>query len=256
MDDILHDIGKQYEALYRAFEDKKSELVYFTGICGQDYISDPVRLMVVGRAPNGWTPLENISSAEQMYETAIDEFTNASRSDWVHAKNGRLYNEDESYSLERSAFWTRTAEIWKKVADSLAPDGVHDRLDLMHHIAWTNLYKISRPDSNPTDRMIKKEQDICCRILEDEICYLKPKRILMITGSDWFEPFSSLFTDDVKIGVNKYKGNEKNGIYVERTARYIGEDFESDCFITCRPEYRGKADFVNEVLKHFQDQSR
>lgn len=74
----------------------------------------------------------------------------------------------------------------------------------------------------------------------------------MITGSDWFEPFSGIFSDDEKIGVNKYKENEKNDIYVERTARYKGEDFESDCIITCRPEYRGKADFINDVMEHFQ----
>ncbi len=252
MDDILHDIGKQYEALYRAFEDRKSEAVYFTGICGKDYYPDPVRLMVVGRAPNGWTTLKNISSAEQMNKIAIYEFTDTSRADWVHAKNSRLYNEDESYSLERSAFWTRTADIWKSMADRLEPDGVHDRLELMHHIVWTNLYKISRPDNNPTGGMIKKQQDFCRRILEDEICYLKPRRILMITGSDWFEPFSGIFSDDEKIGVNKYKENEKNDIYVERTARYKGEDFESDCIITCRPEYRGKADFINDVMEHFQ----
>lgn len=111
-----------------------------------------------------------------------------------------------------------------------------------------NLYKISpKEGGNPFENYKEKELAACKDILNAEIEEAKPTHILMMTGFDWFEPFSDIFSDVNYIGRNVSRGANKNEIYVEGTATFQ----EAKVVIMCRPEFRKKENYVKAAEESF-----
>lgn len=236
---------EQYEKLYYAccelpgFEEE----AHFVAMKG-DISDKSVRLMLVGRAGNGWEVDDGRTVSAAAYgEKAVEEFNDIDRWGWIHETNGGLYNHTENYCVSSAPFWNYSKAIYEALKNSPC-EGIW-----MNNIIWSNLYKISPLEGgNPSKKYQEAELDACKDILKAEMEDARPTHILMMTGYDWFEPFSDIFSNVNYIGSNISRGNNKNEIYVEGTAEYK----ETKVVIMCRPEYREKENYVKAGVEAFR----
>jgi hypothetical protein len=62
--------------------------------------------------------------------------------------------------------------------------------DWSSHVAWSNLYKIAPYEGgNPCDSLCYKELDDCIKIIQEEISFLSPCVVVMLTGYNWAKDF-------------------------------------------------------------------
>lgn len=236
---------EHYENLFNAccelpdFE----EAAHFVAIKGN--LPKSVRFMLVGRACNGWGVDDGRTVSAAAYgEKAVEEFNDTDRWDWINEIQGALYSGDtKEYCVSHSPFWDYSKGIYQMLKNSPC-EGVW-----MKDIIWSNLYKISPGISgNPTEEYKEAEVDACKSILRAEIEDAEPTHILMMTGFDWFEPFSGIFSNVRYLGHNISRGNSKNEIYVEGMAEYKA----AKVVIACRPDFRDKESYTNAVVEAFQ----
>lgn len=246
-----------YSALYSELENSVniSELSHFVAMKGKLYnsLSSPkdIRLMIVGRAVNGWTTLD-VTSAETFGEAAQAAF-NAEGFTWIDVSEDSLCNfpaEGEAkYYLSKSPFWRTCKGIWEKLTGRTEKEWIN-------YVAWSNIYKIApKITGNPTTKICKAQISLCRRILQREIEAYRPTHILCITGFEWwFKDYDNnvgiaeLFSDINFLGRNT--GINKQ--YVEATATYVFPDGKrSPVVVTCRPEARPEIEFIAQTVEYF-----
>jgi hypothetical protein len=149
-------------------------------------------LMVVGRAVNGWddtawrpSDAGTWSARERIVRTAEEESSRnplaACPLSWVT----RQWQASDTYNTARSAFW-RTA---KTVSD---PDGRHPG-DWASRLCWSNLYKVAPfAGRNPSASLRRAQRGQCLALLRLELAAFRPRRVLVMTGLDWFREFADL----------------------------------------------------------------
>lgn len=189
------------------------------------------KLMVVGRAVNGW---------DKECEWMHGEYTNSSPTNmimtayrkslinplqWVidaWGANGLDEYGEKKYNTATSPFWQLTKNVLKQIT----PRNEWDEGNWALKIIWSNLYKVAPAiGGNPNDTLCKLQYEFCRDILEYEITQNKPEYILFVTGSDWF----SGFEDSLK---NRDNYNPK--------------------FLVCeRPEFKSPSQMALEIYKQF-----
>lgn len=226
-----------------------SHLSRFTLMEGVNYDHQSnIRMLLVGRAPNGWG--ENLAvSDDDFAHGALDEYS-LRHFDWVEKENGMLVSKyldsHGSYiTYKLAAFFTYAEDIFYRLTN-IIPNENEKWLD---YIAWSNLYKISPPNTgNPEGEMEFLQRDICKRILLNDIELCNPTHILFFTGyENMFEHFHTEFPNVKYIGKNCSRGKNKNDIYVEAAGTYK----DAKVVVCCRPEYRNKEQLVSDVIKYF-----
>lgn len=223
-------------------------LSHFVGMKGKNYDNQSMRLLIVGRAVNGWGSLD-VASGDTFAENACDRIENEHFS-WIVCDNGDLRNNEKSnggyYWLDKSAFWRVSKKIWESISGNC--DFQNSEEDKWtDYVAWTNLYKVAPIDEgNPTTRMSQKQLTACKQILKAEIEVFKPTHIVCITGYQWwFENFADVFNVDfIQNGTNQSRG-EKNSIYAEA---YAMTDDGIKVVVSCRPERRDEEAYVRDVI--------
>lgn len=219
----------------------------FAATKGKNYDRNEVKLLLVGRAVNGWKLMdENHPTPEKMAEWADDRlYCNAECGSWVEKRGNALYVKGQSYRL--GAFWNYAKEIWLR----LQPTGyTEDSSSVwLENIAWSNLYKLSPESGNPSDDSKNLQKKICCEMLKEEVRAFRPTHILMMTGWDgWAKNFADCFENcPAAEQRNICRGENKNEVYVEATAK-IGD---TKVVVLCRPEFREKASYADAAVKAF-----
>ena len=265
------DISSQYKTLYSRYKKYQDtnvdnrchrssvslkDLSHFVSMKGPLFDSSDVRLLVVGRATNGWsslpceTPQEFGDEANRKFnEVGFQWIVNPE--DDFYALHNKPAKEEKTYYLKSSPFWRVAYRIWCGLSDSNGEG-------FIKHIAWTNLFKIAPKDKgNPTDKMCKWQFEACKDVFAAEIKAYRPTHILIITDYDyWYAHpnynFSGLFED------NQYRGSnyEDKNIFVEATAKIKIEGKLVPVVITCRPEGRKEKAFTKEALKFLKGDSQ
>ena len=228
------------------------QLSHFVGMKGKKYNQQQIRLLIVGRAVNGWGQLD-VSTADAFALEAVEK-TKHSSFDWIVCENGALRNDylddGQYYWLNDSPFWRTNKKIWMSISEnSDFEDSEQNRW--VDHVAWTNLYKIAPLDTgNPTTTMVKKQLTACKNILKAEIELFSPTHILFITGYEWwFENFKDIFDIDFgNIKKNEYRGNNKNLFFAETNALTSNG---IKIVVACRPEFRDENLYVEDVINSF-----
>ena len=243
----LHNIQTLYEQLLHAFDGKPNLLAcnccHFVSMKGTEYDSQSVKLLLVGRAPNGWKNLP-IDSPEDFGTAALKEFDKIGFTWVVEKVNGHLYSGDKGkYCLDKSPFWAYTHLIFNRLTEQKHIG------KWIEKIASTDLYKMAPMGKNPEKKSIEIQIPVSIEILRYEIQHYLPTHILFVTGAEWFKPFSTICDSFEFLGNNVSRGKNKNNIYVEGKGR-IGR---AKVVVTCRPEYRPKDDFVNAVVESFKN---
>lgn len=159
------------------------------------------KLLVVGRATNGWGNGFSKSSATSCGKM-LDEFLpklGKANLDWVSEQWGHT----KKYNTKRSAFW--------RVARMLAQRIANDSDDCINHICWTNLYKTAPDGGNPSSRLKDLQFDHCAQILTSEIRATKAKNVVFLTGLDWAGPFLDSLKVENRLDRRRYHYVEFSG---------------------------------------------
>lgn len=236
--------NEEYAGLYQKLlagvkgMDKDSELSFHFCCCGKNFMTNPEKkLMIVGRALNGYGNTINSSIEEEMHKAADS--------------NHNLKFIDEYGS--KSAFWRVTRDVSKR----LGLAGIEDWYD---NLAWSNLYKIApHKGGNPKEKLCQAQFELCNKILKHEINVLQPKYILIMTGY-WFEAFNrGFYNQNIEIKPNdrlpfniNYHESEKDSIVIGTST--IGfDEFLAKVVVCHRPEARkgGEEKSKKEIIEAF-----
>lgn len=214
-----------------------SELGHFVSMAGEKYQEETVRLMIVGRATNGWKRLE--STDEETFGAAVEKEAALQGFSWVVGSDAEtgLINDEGTYPLSASPFWRTAKNIWRKLSEQESDRWVD-------HVAWSNLYKIAPSNdtaetrynyANPSTTLCRKQLKACHSILVREMEKYKPTHLLFITGWDWFYDWVSDFgrsssvvfeniTQQPPFGKNTYE----NKVFVEGAFKHVlnGEEIK------------------------------
>lgn len=250
---LFDDFNGQF--VYKDKEGNPHEMCHFVACKGNKYDMDEnkhSRLMIIGRATNGWSHLETKNAGAFGLDAE-----NAFLSDgfaWLDLDSDRgLYTFDKKknkpYYLRRSAFWRVSEKVWKKLANANSCPRWID------YICWSNLYKIAPESGNPTSKNCVRQYEACKNILIREIEEYKPTHILMVTGIDWLNDKKCNFSQDIfKTKENSIKGSHSRDkeIIVEAIMEYKLNKGSIPVVVTCRPEICNNDDYVKEVIKAFE----
>lgn len=242
-------------------------LSHFVAQKGKEYDSANFKLMIVGRATNGW---ENFfehgtePDAIAFGEIAQRKFDEPGFG-WVQEKDGYLWDGKEYY-LNKSSFWRTTHQIWREMNENkLNP------VKWVDYIAWSNLYKIAPAivkekledgteisiSGNPTTKLCDYQQTMCREILEHEIEAFQPDGVLFITGHWWWsqggnDGFSRI--NQIEELSEVRENHRGNGIFVEQTAKFKSSKGKTiPVVVACRPETRPERDYVKQVVDTFHN---
>lgn len=214
---------------------------------GEKYESSEIKLLVIGRAINGWSNdfiVDNADELLSMWEKqergeleclSKTRFLDKGKTpisleetkglEWVktYIKSNKNYCRTET----QSRFWS----VVRATTEALYQNNLK-KGEWTKHIAWTNLAKLAPVSGgNPKGDNWRVQIELAPKILEKELKELEPTHILVIAKTSqqaapqedsWIKPFYDV--------LNEYK--EKNNIKVA----YM-----------CRPEFKGKKEYLNEV---------
>jgi hypothetical protein len=89
-------------------------------------------------------------------------------------------------STGKSSFW----RVVRLVVDRLNL-GDAEKDNWPTALAWSNLYKVSpKEGGNPAKNLKAAQEPIAFDLIKREVAELEPKRVLVLTGLDWFTPFA------------------------------------------------------------------
>lgn len=173
---------------------------------GRKYEGD---LLLVGRAVNGWIDRWDVDEP-----TDLDALLAAARATAEADVDGcpmgwvleRWKRRDDGYDSSRSQFWATAREI----VTSEHPEW---QGDWPSHLAWSNLAKISRwTKGNPSSRLRRAQLEVAAEALALEVEELAPRRVLVLAGKDWFDPYADRLGLDVEWRQGLVEGVANDGL--------------------------------------------
>lgn len=213
-------VKKVDAAKIRKYNNKELTLHYFSK--GDLYDG---RLMLVGRAVNGWTKswIHGQHCDEESPRIMLEELYKESMEKplaWVNyywGRNEKNEQGEKMYNTARSSFW----QLARQLLHKLTPEGEWDETRWAEKLAWTNLYKVAPFEGgNPNEPLCRAQLEICREILRYEIEKLKPQKIVFVTDLDWFRDFAEVV--------------EQTGV------RYV---------VCKRPEFSSPENMATEIIK-------
>jgi hypothetical protein len=249
---------KMKELYHQLYVDAmKIKLSNFFPVCGAEYgRAGTIRLMVIGRAVNGWDEFH--AGEEAAFMAAASRSLDGKGFSWLGHKNkGGVYDdelasepylngrgEEVYYDLRTSPYWRTAKEITRRL-NGWDESGIPTRW--YEYIVWSNLYAIAPKDGgNPDDAMQKVQRNTCRELLVEQIREYAPTHILFITGQDWFNTF---WNDRTLCQMTEQTDLERYGKYPVSRGIYGG----SKVVVTMRPEFRTPADIIGGAVAAFED---
>lgn len=137
------------------------------------------KLLVVGRATNGWKNGFSKEDAEDCRRLSDSLQTSIATEnlDWVTQHWGAT----DKYNTRKSAFWRLAKMLARRIAS--------DSEDCIDHICWSNLYKIAPDGGNPSIRLMNAQFERCADVLRAEIATTQAENVIFLTGYHWARPF-------------------------------------------------------------------
>lgn len=176
---------------------------------GNYYDDCKIRLMVVGRAVNGW---DRFSSETCVSLKATVDMVMQQKACFEHvvAEEGIEQEDGSRYYYSRSRFWKLIRNILEECGEG---ENFHQK------IVWSNLYKVApRVTGNPAWSLVKPQMKTHIDLLLDEIRAYKPTHILFVTGMDYINPWMNkdCFGKVLGVGENdKFDGENYKVGFVE-----------------------------------------
>lgn len=256
-----------YDAVYPADNKKFKErhLSNFVAMRGSRYNEktgkkNVVRLMIVGRAVNGWGKGMNTDSADTYASEATTLFKASDRfkTEWnmqdcdtnPYSKYTTKEGNEKKYYLSSSPFWSATRDVWYQLSGEQKSDWYED-------IVWNNIYKVAPLEGgNPSTNLIYAQADICVKLLQEEIRLLQPTHILLVIDKSWISWKSkNKVMFDFMEAFEKYKCHCHSVLKDQNKAIVQCAFSVNDCkiLVTCRPETVSRGDYVEAVINAFSE---
>lgn len=129
-------------------------------VVGNNYPKEPrTGFMFYGRANNGWEEGVN-DTFDTIYNAQLDG----------------LY---EYIERNKSAFFRVAGRVFSECYGD----------DWLSHVVYSNLYKVSRHEKNPTDPECNAQRKYVTEIFKKEIETLLPKFVVLFAGTNWADEF-------------------------------------------------------------------
>lgn len=129
-------------------------------VVGNNYPKEPrTGFMFYGRANNGWEEGVN-DTFDTIYNAQLDGLYE--------------YIEDN-----KSAFFRVAGRVFSECYGD----------DWLSHVVYSNLYKVSRHEKNPTDPECDAQRKYVTEIFKKEIETLLPKFVVLFAGTNWADEF-------------------------------------------------------------------
>ena len=144
---------------------------------GECYPDEKERgIIFVGKACNGW--YDKSDDVDILFGDSENRiFALDDQMKWVKDREGG--KAENKYNTNKSAFW----RVIKKVSQKYYPED-----SWYSHVAWSNLYKLSKGEGNPTKKYMNEQYESCLEIYKKEIEIFSPKFVVMFT-SGWEDGF-------------------------------------------------------------------
>ncbi|MGD8486743.1 MAG: hypothetical protein PVH07_08910 [Chloroflexota bacterium] len=174
---------------------RPEDLTGFWPRVGHEYVG---RLLVVGRAVNGWidhTTVTRLGEAggPERFAATIRRTADAEGAcplSWVTEAWGRR----DGYNTKKSAFWRFAREALIRLEPEAAADPRWSG-----RLAWSNLTKIAPWErGNPPTKLLRLQREYGPRLFAHEVLTYRPENVLVTTGRWWFEPFAAELGLDVE----------------------------------------------------------
>lgn len=220
-------------------------------ICPAMAGSETAKIMIVGRAINGWCSIKQVckESTKSIEEQTLEMVNRCGKCnlDWVVSNNyytkcidnhcryaqeqyKKNKDRDKKSAYQRYAFWQFAKFIVKNVMGEKYNEDKWQK-----DIIWSNLYKASYEDGKNPKGFYEAQKSMCDKILKMEIELYQPEAIFFITEKN-------------------HRGNNKEidfSWFVEKdfsnTYKLIRDNnFGCKVFVTKRPECRKFEEVYNE----------
>lgn len=232
----------QGEFIWEAIRDNK--LTAAPCFVGNDYLYEDIKIMVVGRAVNGWevefkdcSSLNNTIDSILNQENRLDDF----------AKDYILYDVVENNEVVQKKYYYAKSPFLRMMRQ-LVGAFTHSEDNWQQRIVWSNLYKIApRKGGNPSWRMLRNDLDLYIELIKYEIKRYQPNIVIFVTDMDFFDPypdnekypsFRRLVNEDVKNKQTQYVKLQGSFVY----------DTSTKIIVSVRPEGRPIKDMVEEIF--------
>ena len=176
---------------------------------GDLFKESDAKLMVVGRAVNGWEMDFGECSDAAVTTTAV--LSQSFSFDDVVNSEGIPYPEDQNkrnYKYHSSNFWRLIKFLLEQYGESeptndAADTWYTDKYCWHKRIVWSNLYKVApRKTNNPEWALVKPQMQVYIDMLKREIELYNPERILFVTNADYMEPWKRQPSFAKELGIN------------------------------------------------------
>ena len=231
---ILLPVGRNATRLYH-------QVTGFLSMKGDRYDH---KLMVVGRAVNGWTQgilpheLAEPLASERYAAEVFDSVAGSGRCPmtWVTDCWG---NSGSNYNTKRSAFWRVIRAVVGETDIANINEG-----DWPSHLVWSNLYKVAPANGgNPDTTLCDIQFSGCLSLLEIELSNYCPYRLLLLTGLAWAEPFLQHISPGFKRVSNSY---------VEAIGQFnLASGITTKVVVAAHPQGKQEGEWVKEVMEAF-----
>ena len=200
------------------------------------------KLMVVGRAVNGWTDDTILPSqlAERDKRRRYSKIVKRNSSKGNFSEDARDcpmkwvqddWQNPEGYRTIDSAFWRVIRQIMEGLNIAFEAD------PWPSHLVWSNLYKVAPAEGgNPRNRLCHVQLKGCKSLFDTELNIYRPSRLLLLTGWDWAGDF-----------VKSDCRTHRNAGFVEATGRRR----RTRIVVAKHPQGKPEAEWVTDVLAAF-----
>ena len=229
------------KAIWESIRDR--ELTSAPSLVGNQFHDQSVKVMVVGRAVNGWeVEFDDCSSIEAATDSVLtqknrmDDFA----ADWILDEHGKKYYYAKSPFLRMMrrlvGAFTGTEENWQQ------------------RLVWSNLFKIApRNGGNPSWLMIRNDIPLYREIIKEEINQNKPNIVVFVTDMDFFDPYPNHKTFSTFLGLISEKDlSNISPEYICMAGDFV-DDHEIKLVVCKRPERRPIAEMVNAIAKVYNE---
>ena len=193
-------------------------------------------IMFVGRAVNDWKAQGN-RDTEGMFTVGSPNqiFMCDDQVKWVETKQ----------YYKKSAFW----HVVKSIAQQISKDNE----GWFKHIVCSNLYKLSPTGGgNPGNPLRKAQYKTCFDILKVELEVFKPKFVVLLNGSEWYNDFLWCLNEDKELDIleSKFWEGRENTKYKIDICK-IGDIYFIGSVHPQGKKVEEHADVIVEMIKKF-----
>lgn len=256
MEKMANLYGQLFDGVKQFFtdcEDKK--ITTLVPMKGCRYGSEDIKLMVVGRATNGWGEMDfdYTNQKEKYVNDALELLDKDNRSlekryrfDWIEREKQKPPK--LRYIAEAKPFWNYTRSILKE----LSKNKCCEEKDWYQSLLWSNLFPVSfAKEGNPSARLKDAQFHVAKKLLREQINYFQPTHVLIISNWDgWFSINKGKedCTENECKFLEEIKSKDENNKVIKGSG-IVGS---SIVVVSRRPEYFKKDVFVKDVIDEFE----